>query len=182
MVWFFDREKYGSSAEPGIQEPATVAKRTRTAPIAEASVMWPGRSQYIQKLTSRAIGIVMAIVKVPQHVGSIETNTADINNAQVTLPEGLTLDPSAAHGLTACTEAEFPIHSTAKVECPEDSEIGTVAIETDLPPKSLSGKVFLASPSGAKITKPPVTIYLDAESSIGVAVRLGRKRDAVRQI
>ena len=109
------------------------------------------------------------VVKVPQKVGSDEINTADINDAKVTLPEGLTLDPSAAQGLGACTEAEFPIHSTAKVGCPEDSEIGTVRIETDLPPKSLSGKVFLASPSGAKITKPPFT---DAESSIGVAVRL----------
>jgi hypothetical protein len=112
------------------------------------------------------------VVKVPQKVGSGEINTADINDAQVTLPEGLTLDPSAAHGLGACTEAEFPIHSTANVTCPEDSEIGTVSIETDLPPKSLSGKVFLASPNGAKITKPPFTIYLDAESDIGVAVRL----------
>jgi hypothetical protein len=112
------------------------------------------------------------VVKVPQKVGSSEINTADINNAQVTLPEGLTLDPSAANGLAACTEAEFPIHSTAKVKCPGESEIGTVRIETDLPPNSLTGKVFLASPSGAKITKPPFTIYLDAESTIGVAVRL----------
>ena len=67
MVCSFDREKYGSSAEPGLQEPATVAKRTRPAPIALASVIGlPGRSQYIQMLTSRAIGIVAAMVKVPQ--------------------------------------------------------------------------------------------------------------------
>jgi hypothetical protein len=111
-------------------------------------------------------------VRVPQNVGPEEINTADIRDARVTLPEGLTLDPSAARGLQACTAAEIGIGSTSPVACPPASKVGTVAIETDLPPGSLAGNVYLGSPGGGPITEPPYTIYLDAESVYGVSVRL----------
>ncbi|MHB8242714.1 MAG: hypothetical protein ACYDHN_12085 [Solirubrobacteraceae bacterium] len=111
------------------------------------------------------------VVKVPQNASS--TNTSDVKDAHVTLPEGMTLNPSAAHGLTACTSAEIAIGEAKEVKCPESSRVGTVTIETDLPPKSLSGGVYLGSPTGATITKPPFTLYLDAESArYGVSVRL----------
>jgi hypothetical protein len=112
------------------------------------------------------------IVKAPQKAGSTEINTADIKDAHVTLPEGMTLNPPAAHGLEACTAAQIAIGSTSPVTCPAASRVGTVTIQTDLPPNSLSGPVYLGSPSGGKITKPPFTLYLDAESSLGVSVRL----------
>jgi hypothetical protein len=112
------------------------------------------------------------VVQVPQNVGASQTNTSDIQNAHVTLPEGLTLNPSAAHGLEACSAAQIGIGTTNAVSCPAGSRIGTVTIETDLPPGSLTGPVYLGSPSGGPITGPPYTIYLDAESSLGVSVRL----------
>jgi hypothetical protein len=111
-------------------------------------------------------------VRVPQNTSPEDINTADIRDARVTLPEGLTLDPSAARGLQACTAAEIEIGSTSPVTCPPASKVGTVAIETDLPPGSLAGNVYLASPGGGPITEPPYTIYLDAESVYGVSVRL----------
>ena len=113
------------------------------------------------------------IVQVPQHVHEDEINTSDIQDAHVTLPEGLTLNPSAAHGLQACSGAEIGIGTTNPVSCPPASKIGTVAIETDLPPGSLTGNVYLGSPGGGPITGPPYTIYLDAESArYGVSIRL----------
>jgi hypothetical protein len=118
-------------------------------------------------------------VKVPQNVGNEEVNTADIQNARVTLPEGLTLNPSAAHGLAACTEEQAGLkeirpgeRTTGSVSCPSASKVGEATIETDLPPGSLAGPVFLGSPGGGAITRPPYTIYVDAESSLGVSVRL----------
>jgi hypothetical protein len=111
-------------------------------------------------------------VKAPQNVGPTEINTADIAQARVTLPEGLTLNPSAARGLQACTAAQIGIGSTAPVACPPSSAVGTVAIETALPAGSLSGEVYLGSPAGGPLTEPPFTIYLDAESVYGVSVRL----------
>jgi hypothetical protein len=112
------------------------------------------------------------VVRVPQNVGAGDINTADIQDAHVTLPEGLTLDPSAAHGLETCSPAQIGIGTTNKVECPEASRVGTVTIETDLPPGSLAGNVYLGDPGSGPITGPPYTIYLDAESVYGVSVRL----------
>jgi hypothetical protein len=122
-------------------------------------------------------------VEAPQNVGAGEINTADIQNARVTLPEGLTLNPAAAHGLGTCTEKQAGLEeigpgerTTDPVSCPSDSQIGEVTIETDLPPNSLTGPVYLGSPSGGTITGPPFTIYLDAESpAYGVSVRLKGK-------
>jgi hypothetical protein len=112
------------------------------------------------------------VVTAPQNAAANQINTADIQDARVTLPEGLTLNPAAAHGLEACTPEQIHIGSTAGVACPAGSRIGTVTIETDLPPGSLSGPVFLGGPAGKPIENPPYTIYLDAESSLGVSVRL----------
>ena len=111
-----------------------------------------------------------AEVRVPQFATS--TNTADIRDARVTLPEGMTLNPSAAHGLTACTAAQIGIGTTNPVSCPASSKVGSVLIETDLPPGSLEGNVYLGSPGGGAITDPPFTVYIDAESELGVSVRL----------
>ena len=112
------------------------------------------------------------VVKVPQKAGSTEINTSDINDAHVTLPEGLTLNPPAANGLQACTAGQIAIGTTTPVTCPAASKVGTVTIQTDLPPNSLTGNVYLGSPSGAVIKEPPYTLYLDAESALGVSVRL----------
>jgi hypothetical protein len=112
------------------------------------------------------------IVRVPQQVKQNQINVSDIRDAHVTLPEGLTLNPSAAHGLQACTPAQIGIGTAAPVACPAASRVGTATIETDLPPGSLTGPVFLGGPSSGPITDPPFTIYIDAESSFGVSVRL----------
>jgi hypothetical protein len=126
---------------------------------------------------------VTAEVKVPQNTGSEEIDTADIADAHVTLPEGLTLDPSAAHALATCTEAQAGLaeaehpavpgeRPTTPVSCPAAAKVAGVTIETDLPPGSLAGDVYLGSPNGVALTGPPYTIYVDAESSYGVSVRL----------
>jgi hypothetical protein len=113
------------------------------------------------------------VVQVPQQTAENQINTSDIKDAHVTLPEGLTLNPSAAHGLQACSAAQIGIGTRNAVACPAGSRIGTVAIETDLPPHELVGPVFLGSPSGGPITDPPFTVYLDAEApNLDVSVRL----------
>lgn len=120
------------------------------------------------------------VVQVPQKVKANEINTSDIQDARVTLPEGLTLNPAAAHGLEACTPKQIAIGTTAPVACPGGSRVGSVAIETDLPPHSLVGSVFLGGPeAGAPITDPPYTIYL-ALSASGVDPKTGLEGVSVR--
>jgi len=112
-------------------------------------------------------------VALPQDPKALESS--ELKEASVTLPEGMTLNPSAAAGLTACTPAQARIHSsTPGVACPESSEIGTVDLEVPtLPAGSLKGKIYLGGPESGPITGPPYTIYVDAESKrFGISARL----------
>ncbi len=111
-------------------------------------------------------------VTVPQHEGAGEINTADISEAHASFPEGLTLNPSAANGLEACAPAAIHFESEARAECPAGSQIGKVKIETDLPPGSLTGNLYLGAPNGVPIAGPPYTVYVVAESVYGVAVKV----------
>jgi hypothetical protein len=102
-------------------------------------------------------------------------DNSQLKTATIKLPEGMTLNPSAAAGLTACTPAQARIHSSvAGVACPASSELGTVNLEVPtLPPGSLKGSMYLGGPESGPITGPPYVVYLDAESArYGVSVRI----------
>ena len=104
-----------------------------------------------------------------------EIDSAQVKTASIKLPEGLTLNPSAAAGLTACTPAQARIHSaTAGTSCPASSQLGTVNLDVPtLPPGSLTGDIYLGGPESGPITGPPYIIYVDAESArYDVSVRL----------
>jgi len=107
-------------------------------------------------------------------------DSSQLKTASVTLPEGMTLNPSAAAGLEACTPAQARIHSsTFGVACPEKSKLGTVTLNVPtLPEGSLEGSMYLGQNENAKgeaepISGPPYTMYINAESKrYGVDVRL----------
>ncbi|HEY0517355.1 MAG TPA: hypothetical protein VGD00_09560, partial [Solirubrobacteraceae bacterium] len=111
-------------------------------------------------------------VIVPQNEGENEINTADVASGHALFPEGLTLNPSAAHGLEACAPALVHFESSAAAQCPAGSRVGSVNIETDLPKGSLNGGVYLAAPKGTPITGPPYSIYIIAESIYDVKVKV----------
>ncbi|MGO9791462.1 MAG: hypothetical protein ACLP8S_18770 [Solirubrobacteraceae bacterium] len=89
-------------------------------------------------------------LKVPQPEEEGTNATPELKNATVTLPEGMTVDPSAADGLQACSNAQFGLGSTVEpaepAACPLASEIGTVKVTTPLLEKPLEGQVFLGEP------------------------------------
>jgi hypothetical protein len=70
---------------------------------------------------------------------------ADLKKAVVTLPEGMALNPSAADGLQACTDAQLNVDSTAPSECPNGSKVGTVLLHTPLLEEPIEGNVFVLS-------------------------------------
>jgi hypothetical protein len=112
-------------------------------------------------------------LKVPQDLNPEDLEPSTLKDATVILPEGMTLNPSGATGLTGCTPEQIGIGTTNAVSCPESSMLGKVAIEVPtLPPGSLTGNIYLGKPASEAITKPPYTMYLDAESSrYGISVR-----------
>jgi len=115
-------------------------------------------------------------LKLPHDPSPTGIDTSQLKTASVVLPEGMTLNPSAAHEVTeACTSAQARIHSaTFGVDCPAGSKIGTVTLNVPtLPAGSLAGNIYLGGPDSGPITGPPYTIYLNAESKrYGVDVRL----------
>jgi hypothetical protein len=74
-------------------------------------------------------------LKVPQQQGAETLGTPPVKDTVVTLPEGLTVNPSSANGLGACSEAQAGISpagvpDAAAPECPDASKIGNVELET----------------------------------------------------
>jgi hypothetical protein len=89
-------------------------------------------------------------LKVPQ-TNEVGVNaTPELKNATVTLPEGMTVDPSAADGLQACSNEQFGLGSKVEpaepASCPLASQIGTVKVTTPLLEKPLEGQVFIGAP------------------------------------
>jgi hypothetical protein len=74
---------------------------------------------------------------------------SDIRKAVVTLPPGMSTNPSIAEGLNVCTEADLQretAFSPAGEGCPEASKIGTVEVETPLLNEPVNGSLYIAKP------------------------------------
>lgn len=115
---------------------------------------------------------------VPHATSPASIDTSQVRTASVTLPEGMTLNPSAGPALEACTPAQARIHSTvAGTACPAKSQVASATLNVpDLPPGSLTGSLYLGGPESGPITGPPFTVYLDVESArYGISVRVEGK-------
>ncbi len=72
-----------------------------------------------------------------------------LKDTTVTLPEGLTVNPSAGVGLVGCTNADFgreALSSTPGAGCPDSSKLGTVEIMTPVLTTPIHGSLFIAQP------------------------------------
>lgn len=86
-----------------------------------------------------------------------QLQTANLKDATVTLPRGVSLNPSVANGLAACTSAQVglktPVGQASPVHfrnespgCPNASKIGNVEVKTPLLEDPLMGSLFVAKP------------------------------------
>jgi hypothetical protein len=130
-------------------------------------------------------------VHVPQE-DSLSPNgiaEGDVQNITVALPAGLALNPAAADGLAACTEAQIgyqgkaadgtDLFNAGEPSCPDSSKVGNVTITTPVLAHPLTGYVYLAAPqnfTGAPQENPfesLVAMYLVARDPVsGVLVKL----------
>jgi len=79
--------------------------------------------------------------------GSVKgISTPPIKKAVVTLPEGMTISPSAAQGLGSCSAAQIGLGTNTPVKCPDSSQYGTITMHTPLFPVDapLQGFVYIA--------------------------------------
>jgi hypothetical protein len=116
------------------------------------------------------------VLHQPQDTDKEHRATAQLKDASVTLPAGMSVNPSQADGLAGCSTAQIglttgigssPVHfSKDPAACPDASKLGKVEVKTplvaeytdngsklvtdpetgDAVPRPLSGSVYLASP------------------------------------
>jgi hypothetical protein len=89
---------------------------------------------------------------VPQTSSLSQRATAHLRKAEVTLPEGLVVNPAGANGLAGCSSAQLGIDNATAVPngnpvtCPDASRIGSIEVESALVDHPLLGSVYAATP------------------------------------
>jgi hypothetical protein len=94
---------------------------------------------------------------------------ANLDTATVTLPKGMSINPSTADGLEACSLAQIKLHSNAPDECPESSRVGAIEIDTPLIRKTLTGNIYVAQQN-----------HNPFNSTLGLYMSFASARDGVR--
>jgi hypothetical protein len=117
-------------------EPITNCVRQTFKPVAQA------------KLTTTeadtASGIDL-IVKAPQPQ-SKAASPSQVRTVSLGLPEGLTINPDAADGQSACSDADAGIGTEAPAHCPDNAKIGTITISSAALPNDLKGAIYFGEP------------------------------------
>jgi hypothetical protein len=132
-------------------EPGNFVAAKNTTPVAatgcEALAFHPSLSLAAESTQSDQPDGVSADLHVPQSTDEpSQPNSPDVQSAEVTLPEGMTLNPAAAQGLVGCSGEEFE-----RETCPQASEVGSFALNAPgIPNGSLTGGVYVASPAAGK--------------------------------
>ncbi len=142
----------------------------------------PSISQKSETTKSDAPDGTEVVLHVPQSTDEPEkVNSPDLQIAQVTLPEGMTLNPSAANGLEACTSEEIGLATNRPIGCPAKSTVGTVTVEAPgIPNGSLTGNVYVGTPESQEPSSgKEYRIFITAEApQYGVGIRLEGKVSA----
>ena len=115
--------------------------------------------------------------------------SSTLNRAVVTLPEGMTVNPSAGAGLAACSLAEYEEEGVVEGAggCPNESKLGSVEISTPALAEKATGSVYLAQPYAnlAQFAEPGhpggslLALYVVASFPVdGVLVKVAGKVEA----
>jgi hypothetical protein len=115
-------------------------------------------------------------IHLPQNEGVSGRATATLKKVSVRLPEGMTVNPSAANGLGACSSGDVDLESAEPANCPNSSKVGTAEVETPVLETPLRGSIYLATqdtnPFGTLLA-----VYLVVEGE-GVVIKLAGRVDA----
>lgn len=106
---------------------------------------------------------------------------AAVRDATVTLPEGMTINPSVGAGLLGCSTAQYAAETVASAPgagCPNGSKIGDFTVQSPLFPETIAGSVYLAAPFDNPFSTL-IGLYLVAKAPArGVLVKVAGKLDA----
>jgi hypothetical protein len=89
-----------------------------------------------------------------------------VRRAAVTLPEGVTINPSVGSGLGVCTTAQYAAETPSSrfgAGCPAESKIGDFRVRTPIVSGPVNGSIFLAAPRENPFGSL-IAVYLVAKS------------------
>ncbi len=84
--------------------------------------------------------------KADQFLEGEAPSPSTLRSATITLPQGLTINPDAADGQSACADADAAFGANLPGKCPDNSKIGTVEVKTPALDDSLQGSLYFGEP------------------------------------
>ncbi len=113
-------------------------------------------------------------VGVPPPPDDVATTAkSDIKKTVVTLPEGMTANPSLAEGLEVCSQADLARETASSppgAGCPEASKIGTIEVESPLVSEALKGSLYQATPYENEFNTLIAFYFVIKNPNLGVVV------------
>jgi len=172
-----------------LSEPAWSKAESKSPPVTGCNTLQFPAGLSAQPTTREAdapAGLNMQIT-APQSETIGVPATPTLKKAVVTLPEGLTVDPSAGDGLQACSEAQIgwvqgapgPLKfNSAAPACPAASKIGTLELESPLIEHALQGEMFLAAQNENPFHSTLAAYVVVDDPVTGVLVKIAGRFDA----
>jgi hypothetical protein len=175
---------YLPDGEPNLSEPDWVTATSESPPVTGCNQLIFEPTIAATPSTNRAdspTGLEVDL-KVPQTEGTETLGTPPLKKAVVTLPEGVSVNPSSANGLGACSLAQIGMSASgqpdaARPTCPDSSKIGTVelftpAVKGTLEDGALEGEIYVAK-QGENPFHSLLAIYIVVnDPKTGVLVKL----------
>jgi streptogramin lyase len=121
-------------------------------------------------------------LNVPQNEDPNGLATADLKDAKVVLPAGVTVNPSSAGGMVGCPllsgkeghpgQSGIDLENGEPANCPDASKVGKVKVKSALLEEELEGGVYVAQ-QNANPFKSLLALYIAVEApERGVVVKL----------
>jgi len=110
-----------------------------------------------------------------------ESNTEKV---EVTLPEGVTINPSVGEGLGFCTPSQYKKETAASAfgeGCPADSKVGSLDLTTPLIEEGLEGSVFLAQQDNPETTEHGAENPFDSDVALYMVLKNSLRGVMVKQ-
>jgi len=101
-----------------------------------------------------------------------------LRTAVVKLPAGMSINPAAANGLAACSEAQIELGGPEPANCPAESKLGTAEVVSPLFDHPLPGEIFLAQQKRNKFGALLAVYVVIDDPTTGTVIKLPGRLDA----
>jgi hypothetical protein len=147
---------YLEDGEPDLSEPHWVTKVSEAPPVSGcnqlAGLFTPTLEAHPTTTQADKPSGLEVTLKVPQEENVNTLATPPLKKAVVTLPAGMSVNPSSANGLQGCSLADIGVSASgqpnaAPVRCPDASKLGNLELKTPALPGTLEGQIYVAKQS-----------------------------------